>query len=198
MRPFLDPTYIHRLTYEYWWAHIVGPVAAYIHRFPIKPMNISLYWPVLGPTNIIWIYSSVLMNLKTLMNEWHFPVVLWGQFLHGLFFKMIYVTLIVSSNGPGDVSSCPLLLGLFWRHFLPPNFLAGHHTKVAIHSVVSLSLPLSPLRQQSCVKTQTIEQWLSHVQGGCIARMAMSSPTGTEEPHKRTVTTCSTSAPTFR
>jgi hypothetical protein len=79
---------------------------------------------------------------------------LWGQFLHGLFFKMIYVTLIVSSNKPGDISSHPFLPGLFWCHFLPPNFLTRrvyypncHHTKVAIHSI-SLSLPLSPLRQQ--------------------------------------------------
>jgi hypothetical protein len=30
-----------------------------------------------------------------------------------LFFKMIYVTLIISSNGPGDISSRPLLPGLF-------------------------------------------------------------------------------------
>jgi hypothetical protein len=29
------------------------------------------------------------------------------------FFKMIYVTLIVSSNGSGDISSRPLLPGLF-------------------------------------------------------------------------------------
>jgi hypothetical protein len=28
-----------------------------------------------------------------------------GQFLHGLFFKMICATLIISSNGPGDVSA---------------------------------------------------------------------------------------------
>jgi hypothetical protein len=63
-----------------------------------------------------------------------------------LFFKMIYVTLIISSNGSGDVSSRPLLPRLFWCHFLPPNFLAEHHIKVAIHSVVSLSLPLSLLR----------------------------------------------------
>jgi hypothetical protein len=32
--------------------------------------------------------------------------------------------------------------------------LAERHTKVAIHSV-SLSLPLSPLRQQPCLKAQT-------------------------------------------
>jgi hypothetical protein len=38
-----------------------------------------------------------------------------GQFLHGLFFKMIYVTFIVSSNRPGDVCSSLLLPGLFWH-----------------------------------------------------------------------------------
>jgi hypothetical protein len=32
-------------------------------------------------------------------------------------FLMIYVTLIVSSNRPSDISSCPLLPGLFWRLF---------------------------------------------------------------------------------
>jgi hypothetical protein len=93
---------------------------------------------------------------------------------------MIYVTLIVSSIGPSDVSSRPLLPGLFWCHFLLPNFLAGHHTKVAIHSI-SLSLPLSPLRQQPCLKAQRTEQWLFHGQGGCIARIVMSSPTGTKK-----------------
>jgi hypothetical protein len=67
------------------------------------------------------------------------------------FLKMIYVTLIVSSNESGDVSSCLLLPGLFWCHFLPLNFLAGRYTKVAIHSV-SPSLTLSPLRQQPCLK----------------------------------------------
>jgi hypothetical protein len=122
---------------------------------------------------------------------------LWGQFLHGLFFKMIYVTLIVSSNGPGDVSSRPFLPGLFWHHFLPSIFLAGCHTKVAIHYVVSLSLLLCPLRQQPCLKAQTTEQWSSHVQGGCIAQIAMPLPTRTKQPHKRTFTACSTSAPTF-
>jgi hypothetical protein len=110
-----------------------------------------------------------------------------GQFHQGLFFKMIYVTLIISSNGPGDVSYRRLLPRLFWCHFL-----AGHYTKVAIH-YVSLSLPLSPLMQQPCPKAQTTEQWLSHAQGGCIARIAMSSPTGTEQPHRRTFTTYSTS-----
>jgi hypothetical protein len=113
-----------------------------------------------------------------------------------LFFKMIYVTMIVSSNGPGDVSYHPLLPVLFWRHFLSPNFLAGRHTKVVIHSV-SLSLPLSLLRQQPCLKDQTIYQWPSHAQGGSIARIAMSLPTGTKKPHKRTFTACSTSAHTF-
>jgi hypothetical protein len=109
---------------------------------------------------------------------------------------MIYVTLIISSNGPSDVSSCPLLPGLFWHHFLPPNFLAGCHTKVTIHSI-SLSLPLSPLRLQPYLKAQTTEQWPSQEQGGCIAQIAMFSPTGTEQPHKRTLTACSTSAPNF-
>jgi hypothetical protein len=66
---------------------------------------------------------------------------------------MINVTLIVSSNGPRDVSSRPLLPGLFLHHFLLPNFLPGRHTKVVIHSI-SLSLPLgsshvSKLKQQS-------------------------------------------------
>jgi hypothetical protein len=82
---------------------------------------------------------------------------LWGQFLHGLFFKMIYVTLIVSSNEAGDVSSQPLLPTMFSHHFLPPTFLAECHTKVDIHSIF-LSLPLSPLRQQPCLKAQTTEQ----------------------------------------
>jgi hypothetical protein len=112
------------------------------------------------------------------------------------FFKMIYVTLIVSSNGPGDISSCPLLPRLFWRHFLPSNFLVGRHTKVAIHYIY-LSLLLSTLRQQPCLKAQTTEQWSSHAQGGCIARITTSLPTRTEQPHKRTFTACSTSAPTF-
>jgi hypothetical protein len=109
---------------------------------------------------------------------------------------MMYITLIVSSNGPGDVSSHPLLHGLFWCYFLPPNFLAGHYTKVVIH-YVSLSLLLSPLRQQPCLKAETIEQWSSYAQGGCVARIAMSSPTGTKQSHKRTFTACSTSAPIF-
>jgi hypothetical protein len=70
-----------------------------------------------------------------------------------MFFKIIYVTLIISSSGSGDVSSCPLLPGLFWRHFLLSNILAGCYTKVAIH-FVSLSLPLgsshiSKRKQQS-------------------------------------------------
>jgi hypothetical protein len=94
---------------------------------------------------------------------------LWGQFLHGLFFKKIYVTLIISSNKPGDVSFRPLLPRLFWCHFLPPKFLAWRHIKVAIY-YVSLSLPLSTLRQQSCLKAQTTEQWSSHAQGACIAQ----------------------------
>jgi hypothetical protein len=121
---------------------------------------------------------------------------LWGQFLHGLFLKMMYATFIVSSNGPGDVSSRLLLLELFWCHILPPNFLAERHTKVAINSV-SPSLPLSPIRLQPCLKAQTIEQWPSHAQGGCIAWIAMSSPTGTEQPHKRTFTACSICAHIF-
>jgi hypothetical protein len=37
--------------------------------------------------------------------------------------------------------------------FLLTNFLAGRHTKVVIHSV-SLSLPVSSLRQQPCLKSQ--------------------------------------------
>jgi hypothetical protein len=80
--------------------------------------------------------------------------------------------LIISSNGPGDLSSLPLLPGLFLHHFLPPNLLAGRHTKVAIH-YVSLSLSLSPLRQQPCLKAQTTKQWPSHVQEGCITQIAM-------------------------
>jgi hypothetical protein len=62
---------------------------------------------------------------------------------------------------------------------------------------LSLSLSLSPLRQQPCLKAQTTEQCPSQVQGGRITRITMSSPTGTEQPHKRTFTTCSISAPTF-
>jgi hypothetical protein len=46
---------------------------------------------------------------------------------------------------------------LFSHHFLPPNLLAGHHTKVAIH-YASLSLSLSPLRQQPWLKAQTTKQ----------------------------------------
>jgi hypothetical protein len=72
-------------------------------------------------------------------------------------FEMIYVTLIVSRNGPGDVSSRPLLPELFWCHFLTPNFLAERHTKIGIHSI-SLSFSLSPLRQQPYLKAQTTEQ----------------------------------------
>jgi hypothetical protein len=56
-------------------------------------------------------------------------------------FKMIYVTLIISSNGPGDISYHPLLPGLFWRQ----TFWLGGHTKVVIHSI-TLSHPLSTLR----------------------------------------------------
>jgi hypothetical protein len=40
-------------------------------------------------------------------------------------------------------STC-LLPGLFWCYFLSPNSLTDHHTKIAVHSVVSLSLTLSP------------------------------------------------------
>jgi hypothetical protein len=76
--------------------------------------------------------------------------------------------------------------------FFPLNFLAKRHTKVAIHSV-SLSLPLSTLSQQPCLKAQPQEQWPSHAQGGCITRIAMSSPTETEQPHKRTFIVCYTS-----
>jgi hypothetical protein len=48
--------------------------------------------------------------------------------------------LIVSSNGPGDVSYRPLLLGLFWRYFLPSNNLAGRPYK----SSHPFCLPLPP------------------------------------------------------
>jgi hypothetical protein len=51
--------------------------------------------------------------------------------------------------------------------FCCQNFTAGRHTKVAIHS---LSFSLSQL---PCLKVQIAEQWSSHAQGGCIARIAM-------------------------
>jgi hypothetical protein len=119
---------------------------------------------------------------------------LWGQFLHNLFFKLIYVTLIVSSNRPGDISYASCYLDCFDAIFYHQIFWLGAIQK---YHPFYLSLPLSPLRKQPCLKAQTTEQWSSHAQGGCIARIAMSSPTGTEQPHKRTFTTCSTSAPTF-
>jgi hypothetical protein len=72
-------------------------------------------------------------------------------------------------------------LDYFGAIFYCQTFLLCDHTKVVIHSI-SLSLPRSPLRQKSCLKAQII----------------MSSPTGTEQPHKRTFTVCSTSAPTLR
>jgi hypothetical protein len=58
----------------------------------------------------------------------------------------------------------------------------------------SLYLPLdsnhvSKLKQQSNGRPMRKE----HV----LPKIAMSSPTGTEEPHKRTFTVCSTIAPTF-
>jgi hypothetical protein len=64
---------------------------------------------------------------------------------------MLYVTLNISSNGSGNISSRPLLLRItsmviprvFWCHFCRKNFVAGRHTKVAIHSL-SLSLSLPP------------------------------------------------------
>jgi hypothetical protein len=56
---------------------------------------------------------------------------------------MIYVPLIISSNGSGDVFSRLLLPGLFWHHFLASNILSGRHTKVAIHSISLCSLRLS-------------------------------------------------------
>jgi hypothetical protein len=73
------------------------------------------------------------------------------------FLNDVYLTLIVSSNMPGDVNKCSLLPGLFGRQLLPPNFWAWHHTTVVIHSI-SLSLPVSPFRQQPCLKAQTTEQ----------------------------------------
>jgi hypothetical protein len=63
----------------------------------------------------------------------------------------MYFTLIFSSIGSSDVNKYLLLPELFWRHLLPPNFWSWRHTKVDIHSV-SLSLPVSPLRQQPCLK----------------------------------------------
>jgi hypothetical protein len=121
------------------------------------------------------------------------------------YFLNVYITLILNSNGPGDISSRPLLLrittmvilGVFWHYFFRQNFVVGRHTNVAIHSL-SLSLPPSlSLRQLPCLKAQTTEQWWSHTQGECIAQIAMYSPTGTKQPHKRTFTACSTSASIF-
>jgi hypothetical protein len=59
-------------------------------------------------------------------------------------------------------------LDCFGAIFCRANFWAGRHTKVVIH-FVSLSVPLSPLRQQPCLKAETMEQWPSHTLGGCIA-----------------------------
>jgi hypothetical protein len=81
-----------------------------------------------------------------------------GQFLYGLFFEMLYATLIVSSDGPGDVSSSPLqlriitmvILGVFWHYFLPPKF-CGRAPHKSSHP---FSRSLSHLRQLPCLKSQ--------------------------------------------
>jgi hypothetical protein len=89
----------------------------------------------------------------------------------------------------GLVTSPPThcYLECFGAIFCCQIFVVGHHTKVVIYSV-SLSLSLSPLRQQQCLKDQRRYQWSSHTQGGCIARIVMSLSTGTEQPHKRIFT----------
>jgi hypothetical protein len=77
--------------------------------------------------------------------------------LHGLFFTMIYVTSIVTMGlvmSPSPPPPC--YLDCFGAIFAT-KFLAGRHIKVAIH-YVSHSLPLSPLKQQPCLKAQTTEQ----------------------------------------
>jgi hypothetical protein len=60
-------------------------------------------------------------------------VSLWFVFLN------VYVTLILNSNWPSDVSSHPLLMSttsmVIPRVFWHQNFVAERHTKVAIHSL---------------------------------------------------------------
>jgi hypothetical protein len=73
---------------------------------------------------------------------------------------MLYVTLILGSNGSGDVSSRPLLQrittivipGVFWRYFFPPKF-CGWAPHKSSHPF-SLSPPIgsyhvSKFKQQS-------------------------------------------------
>jgi hypothetical protein len=55
------------------------------------------------------------------------------------FLNGVYPTLIISSNGPGDVNKRPLL----------PRFWAWRHTKVVIHFVPLGSSHISKLKQQS-------------------------------------------------
>jgi hypothetical protein len=84
-----------------------------------------------------------------------------GHFLCGFFFKMFILLWSSGSNGPGDITSCPLLLRntamvipVFWRYLLPPHVLAEHHIKVVIHSH-SPSLPPSPL---GCCHVSKLQQ----------------------------------------
>jgi hypothetical protein len=118
---------------------------------------------------------------------------------------MLYVTLIISSNRHGDLSSHPLILriramvisGVLWCYFLPTKFCgcAPHKSRHPF----SPSLPLSPLRQLSCLKAQTIEQWPSHTKESvlpelpCPHQLEPSNHTREPSPH-----IYSTSAPTFR
>jgi hypothetical protein len=78
-----------------------------------------------------------------------------GHFLYGLFFQMLYVTLILSSNVPGDISSCPLLLRIttiLWREsVLVPKFCGWVPHKSSHPFSLSPSLPPSPLRQLWCL-----------------------------------------------
>jgi hypothetical protein len=77
---------------------------------------------------------------------------------------MIYVTWIISSNVPGDVSSRPLL------PFLPPKFLAGRHTIVAIHSIPSPSLYL-PLGSNHVSKLKQKSNGHSTCKEGVLPRL---------------------------
>jgi hypothetical protein len=100
-----------------------------------------------------------------------------------IYFLNVYITLIHSSNGPGDISSCPLLLRIttmsitrvFWCHFLPPNFCGWPPHK----SSHPFSLPLSPLGSCHVSKVQQS----SHAQGGCIVWIIISAST---EPSNHT------------
>jgi hypothetical protein len=80
-------------------------------------------------------------------------------------FFNVYITVILNSNEPDDITSRPLLLrittivipGVFWCHFCCQNFVAKRHTKVVIHSL-SLRCHVSKLKQPSLYYFLTLIQ----------------------------------------